>query len=329
MTTIKDVAQLARVSVSTVSRVINQNGYVERDTYNRVVAAMETLNYKPNAVARGLVIRKTATLGLIVPDVANPFFSDVARGVEDEAIENGYTVILCNTDWQVTREDMYIQLLRGRWVEGAIIVGNRAAPEFLMHQLEDVPFILVDSRPNQIVNAVWSNNLVGGRMATQHLIDNGCYRIVHISGPEGSPSALARREGFYQAVLSARNVQVSVVSGDFRFDGGYQAAVDLLKCRPHPNGIFAANDMMAIAVIQAANEMGIRIPEDVMLVGYDDITMARCVYPSLTTVAQPAYDMGRTASKLLITQLKHGVSDLQHVEFKPELKLRKSTERMS
>jgi LacI family transcriptional regulator len=325
MATIKDVARLANVSVSTVSRVINQSGYVGKEFYDRVVWAMKELNYQPNAIARGLVSRKTATIGLIVPDVANPFFSDVARGVEDEAIANGYTVILCNTDWNLQREQMYVNLLQGKWVEGIVLVGSRTPEQEVVSLLNGLPIILADRKPTHLKSGVWTDNEVGAYLATKHLIEMGCRKIAHISGPEDSPSATARRAGFRQAIEEQVGVYGTVAQGDFRYDGGYEAAIQLLSAEDVPDGIFAANDVMAIAVVQAANRKGIRIPEDVKLVGYDNIPMSEYVYPSITTVEQRGYDMGRTASKILIAQLD-GRDDVSLTkEFEPTLLVRHST----
>jgi LacI family transcriptional regulator len=325
MATIKDVARLANVSVSTVSRVINNSGYVAKEVYDRVVAAMEQLNYRPNAIARGLVSRKTATIGLIIPDVANPFFSDIARGVEDEAIASGYTVILCNTDWKLEREQMYVNLLQGKWVEGIVLVGSRTPEQDLIRQLNGLPVILADRKPTHLQSAVWSDNEVGAYIATKHLIDIGCRKIAHISGPDDSPSAAARRAGFRKAVEEEVGVYGTIAPGDFRYDGGYEAAMKLFSTRDIPDGIFAANDMMAIAVVQAANRMGIRIPDDVKLVGYDNILMSEYVYPSITTVEQRGYDMGREASRILIARLD-GRTDVEpSKEFEPSLLVRHST----
>ncbi|GMA51382.1 LacI family transcriptional regulator [Alicyclobacillus contaminans] len=326
MATIKDVARLANVSVSTVSRAINHSGYVAKDVYDRVLAAMRELNYQPNAVARGLVSRKTGSIGLIIPDVANPFFSDIARGVEDEAIANGYTVILCNTDWNLQREQMYVRLMQGKWVEGIVLVGSRTPEQELAALLNGLPIVLADRKPNLLKSAVWSDNEVGAYLATQHLMDVGCRKIAHIAGPEDSPSATARRMGFRRAIEEQVGVYGTIAQGNFRFDGGYDAAMKLFTADDPPEGIFAANDMMAVAVIQAANRLGIRIPRDVRLVGYDNISMSEYVYPSITTVEQRGYDMGREASKLLLALLEQRMDAVLTKELEPTLLIRQSTQ---
>jgi len=326
MATIKDVARQAGVSVTTVSRVINDNGYVAKDVHQRVIEAMKDLHYQPNAIARGLVSRRTETLGLIVPDVANPFFADIARGVEDEAIENGFTVILCNTDWKLEREQKYINLMRGKWVEGIVLVGSRGDEKDLARQLDGLPVVMVDRKPSAFRNAVWSDNEVGAYVATKHLVDIGCSRIAHISGPEDSPSAEARKVGFFRALEEHAGVYGTVLPGDFRYSGGFAAAEHLFSRGVPPEGIFSGNDMMAVGVIQAANRLGIRIPEDIKLVGYDNIAMAEYVFPSLTTIEQRAYEMGREASHILAAQLAGEGGVENEREYEPTIIVRHSTD---
>lgn len=282
MATIKEVARLAGVSVSTVSRVINESGYVEKKTKQKVLSVMRDLRFTPSSVARGLVSGKTSTIGLLIPDVSNPFFAEVARGSEDAAIEAGFTVFLCNTDWKLEREEMYLQVLKNKSVEGIVFLGNRSDESTLLKSVGDIPCVFVDRRLSKQRNYIWVDHEYGARLATEKLISIGCKRIVHISGPENSNSAKLRERGFTKTVKEHGLDNWQVVQGDFSFAGGYDAAKILLSGDNPPDGVFAGNDMMAFGFIRAANELGIRIPDEVSIIGYDDIEMAKCVSPALT-----------------------------------------------
>ncbi|WEG13323.1 LacI family DNA-binding transcriptional regulator [Pullulanibacillus sp. KACC 23026] len=327
MATIKDVARLSNVSVSTVSRVINSSGYVAKEVHERVVKSMKALNYQPNEVARGLVSKKTSIIGLIIPDVSNPFFSDIARGVEDKAIMNQYNVMLCNTDWQLERETNYIKLLQGKWVEGIVLAGTRSLEAELTSVLGNLPVVFVDRKPFNSASAIWSDNEQGGYMATNHLIENGCENIVHLSGPKDSPSAVARRTGFLKAIEEHPEVTGSVIQGDFRYNSGFSLASDLFSKKEFPDGIFAGNDLMAVGVTQAANRYKVNIPEDIKLIGYDNIAMSQYVYPSISTIAQSGYEMGGMALELLLESLERKEKRDVQQEFSPQLIIRKSTQK--
>lgn len=298
----------------------------------RALKAMEELNFIPSHVARGLVSGKTATIGLLIPDVANPFFSDIARGIEDAAIARGYMTILCNSDWNLDREIMYIDILRSKWVDGVIIAGSRSDEEVVAKAVGTLPTVWVDRQNSDIKNSVWMDNEKGGRIATQHLLNLGCQYLIHVSGPEDSPSAKARRLGFEKAIVKGRTLNSSVtgelIQGNFRYEGGYEIGLSLLRSKNRPDGIFAANDLMAIGIIQAARSCGIDVPDELAVIGYDNIAMCEYVFPSLTTIAQPGYAMGRASFNLLRQQLgADGEMRTEQQEFEPKLILRGSTAR--
>lgn len=324
MSTIKDVAKMAGVSVSTVSRVINESGYVGLETRKLVENSMRILGFSPNGIARGLVSGRTASIGLLIPDVSNPFFADVARGTEDAAIQSGYSLILCNSDWKLERERMYLDTLRGKWVEGVVIAGSRSSEQQLKEAIGSLPFVLVDRKSKNIGVSVWSDNILGAEKATEHLLNAGCQNIVHITGPEFSPSGMARLKGF-KNVMTRSDKKFSIFPGDFRHKGGYVAGLELLAGKNKPDGIFAANDLMAIGVIQAAQSLGLNVPNDVMVIGYDNIAMAEYVSPKLSTIEQSGYQMGEIAFRLLYRQLEHPGEPLKDEEFIPRLIERKST----
>ncbi len=309
--------------MSTVSRVINDTGYVSSDSRQRVMKVMEELHFTPSNVARGLVSGKTSSIGLLIPDVSNPFFSDVARGIEDAASTLGLSVILCNSDWKIEREQTYIDILKGKWVEGIVVVGARSSEQQLQSVLSGLPFVLVDQRSTQNVSCVWIDNELGGYIATKHLVERGCKRVMHVRGPANSPSAMGRHQGFLRAVAE-RTMSGKFISGNFRFESGYAAMGKILD-DGLPDGIFAGNDMMALGMIQAAQTMGIKIPQDFLLVGFDDISFSSYISPTLTTVRQPGYLMGKSGVELLNQQIAYGHSKPQSREYQPELVVRNST----
>ncbi|PWI57136.1 LacI family DNA-binding transcriptional regulator [Sulfoacidibacillus thermotolerans] len=323
MPTIKDVARLAGVSVSTVSRVLNETGYVSADSRQRVLKVMEELHFTPNNVARGLVSRKTSSIGLLIPDVSNPFFSDVARGIEDAASALGLSVILCNSDWKIEREQSYIDILKGKWVEGIVVVGARSPEQRLQSVLSDLPFVLVDQKTSQQVNCVWIDNEKGGYIATKHLIERGCKRLIHVRGPINSPSATLRHQGFLRAIQEF-GATGKIIQGNFRFESGYRCLEQILD-DGLPDGIFAGNDMMALGIIQAAQTMGLKIPQDFLLIGFDDISFSSYISPTLTTIRQPGYLMGTAGVELLHQQIIYGQGNPQSREYQLELVVRNST----
>lgn len=327
--TIKDVARAAGVSVSTVSRVINDSGYVHEDTAVRVRRALSQLQFTPSHLARGLVSGRTATVGLVVPDVANPFFADVARGTEDAAIAHKFSMMLCNTDWKPEQEQMYLEVLRSKRVDGVIVVGSRSPAQALMKSIGTLAHVLVEQTGSGRSSVVWADNERGGALATKHLLDTGCRRLVHITGPENSPSALARYRGFMQATTALKahgsELQTLILPGDFRYEGGFQAGSQLFDTDFLADGVFAGNDLMAIGFIQAVKSRGMRVPKDISVIGYDNIAMAQYIAPRLTTIDQPSYDMGYAAFEMLYSQLQKSLEQPDSRKFDPVLVSREST----
>lgn len=340
--TIKDVARSVGVSVSTVSRVLNDTSYVSARTRQVVLQAIRELHFEPSQIARGFASKRTATVGLIIPDVANPFFSDVARGTEDMAIEEGRATILCNSDWKSEREVMYLNLLRGRWVDGVIVVGSRCTPQTIAQAAGDVPYVLVERLHVRTGYTIWIDNRRGGALATQHLLDIGCRHLVHISGPADSPSAAERRLGFMDATRRMGLDSYAIIEGDYRFQGGFDIGRQIFMSDEIPDGVFAANDLMALGVLRAAALAGVQVPAQVAVIGYDNIPPTEFASPALSTVDQPAYDMGKAAMELLLARMQMdersgaaaGASlptpDEAHatehqVEFQPRLIVRAST----
>jgi len=307
MVTIKDVARAAGVSPSTVSRALNDSPLIREETKARIRRIAEELGYERNELARGLVMGASGAIGLVIPDITNPFFAEITRGVGEVAHARGYGVILCNTGEDPERERSYIRLLRRKRVDGLILTTVTAEDPYLKTLARSkTPFVLV-SRACQVVPApyVGVDDRLGGRLAVEHLVDLGHRRVGFIGGPQGVQSCVDRLAAF-KSVLSERGIPVRgewIAFSDFTQQAGYRAAKDLLKRGERPTAIFATNDVVALGVLQAADELGIRVPEELSLVGYDDISYASLPRIELTTVAQPSFDMGRIAAEWLISTL--------------------------
>lgn len=306
--TIKDVAREAGVSVSTVSRVLNKSGYVDVKTEEKVRGAIEKLQYKPSDIARGLVSSRSKTLGLILPDISNPFFPELARAVEDTASEEGYAVIFCNSDNDPVKEDRCFQLLLEKRVDGIVLASQVRGIEKV-----NVPMVVMDARMD--VHSVYTDNRYGGVLATRHLLEQGYERIGHIRGPVGRLSAEERYEGYLE-VMGEREVLVEL--GDFQTESGYEAMVKLLA--RGVDSVFVANDLMALGAMEAISERGLSIG----VIGFDGIPISRVV--GLSTVEQPIYEMGVAAAKALMKSIR-GEGDKETVVLKPKLVVRKSSVR--
>ena len=307
MVTIRDVAVHAGVSVTTVSHVVNETRPVSADLRQRVLAAMAELGYQPNALARSLRRKQTHTLGMIVPDSANPFFAEVARGIEDTSFDIGYTVILCNSVGSLAREALYVDLLAKKQVDGVLLV---AAGDSLRQvrtlQVRAIPLVVVDrDLPGSVVDCVLTDNVQGGRLATEHLLHLGHRRIGCITGASDLTPSAGRADGYRQALAAAGIPcdETLIIKGDFQDQSGYVGAQELLRLPNPPTAIFACNDLMAIGAMSAALEAGLRVPTDLSVVGFDDIHLAGYVNPPLTTVAQPKFELGRTAARMLLERI--------------------------
>ncbi|HIC93289.1 MAG TPA: LacI family transcriptional regulator [Anaerolineae bacterium] len=308
MVTMKDVARRAGVSVTTVSHVINETRFVSEELRARVYQAMEELNYRPNAIARSLRRQRTHTIGMIVPDVSYPFLAEVARGVEDRGFELGYNVILCDSDGDLERESDHIELLLERKVDGIIFVAAGESSSHVQALTEQgVPLVVCDRElPGTEVDTVIADNVESGRLATEHIIGLGHRRIGCIAGPEGLCISDKRLEG-YRRALEEHGLPLReelIVHSDFRCLGGYEAMATLLSLDEPPTAVFACNDLMAMGAICAASQRRLRIPQDVAIVGCDDIALASFTNPSLTTVAQPKREMGAIAVEMLVERIK-------------------------
>ncbi len=317
MATIKEVANLAGVSVATVSHVINETRYVSDSVRKQVQQAMDELGYRPNTLARSLRRGQTHTLGLILPDSANPFFAEVGRSIEIAAFAAGYNVILCNTENDFEKETLYTNVLINKRVDGMIFVATGARSDSLQKLMDlGLPAVVMDRDfPEMEMDVVLSDNHQGGYLATQHLIALGHRRIGCIAGPSKiTPSAL-RVAGYTQAIQeSGLTINPNfIMHGDFHPESGYKVAREMLTGPNPPTAIFACNDLMAIGVLRAVAETGQRVPEDIAVIGYDDIELASYATPPLTTIKQPTLEMGSATLKFLLSRIKEKRSTPQRM----------------
>lgn len=322
MANIKDVAKYAGVSVATVSRFINKKGYVSDAAKENIEAAIIALNYRPNQVARSLSTKQTNLIGLIVPDITNPFFPELARAVEDIALSYGYTVVLCNSDEKAEKEELYIQMLTQKYVAGFIVTTNLLkAPHY-----EDVlvPIVALDRIINASIPTVTTDNVEGARMGTQHLLACGAKNIVCMRGPTGIGPADDRVKGFLEAI-AGKDVQAHIVECPFSFESSEKVAEKMLLDDPDIDGIFASSDTSAIAALKVAQGMGRHVPNDLQIVGFDGVQLGKMVSPGLTTVAQNIYKMGAYATRMLIKMIEDTSLTEKHVIVPAELIVRGTT----
>ena len=307
--TIRDVAERAAVSLSTVSAVLNATAPTSQATRLRVLAAVAELGYEPNSQARNLKSRRSHAIGLIVPDVLNPFFALVAEGIGDAARDRDYVLVLCSTDSDAERESSYARLLRAQRLDGVVhLSGTGLPPAALVERAAGAPVVSVDERvPGVPGPFVGSDNRRGARLAAELALRHGHRRFGIVAGPTGLWTAEQRLAGYREA-LAAAGIDpddVPTLRGDYRLESGRAAARTLLAGPPgeRPTVLLAANDLMAIGALQHAASIGLAVPLDLSVVGYDDIPLATVVTPSLTTVRQPAREMGRAAAELLLDSI--------------------------
>jgi LacI family transcriptional regulator len=325
---IYDVARESGVSVFTVSAVVNKKSHVGKNLRERVEDAIRKLNYRPNLVARSLAKQRTHTIGMMVPDIANPFFPAVVRGAEDAAQRQGYNLLLCNSDDSLTKEESAIELLLLKRVDGILL--TKAAEDFrpsLRQMIKEVkiPFVLVmRTYPKLTGDAVITDDYQGAYDAVRHLARAGRRRIGLISGPLKVSNAVARWQGFHDALeaVGLPFEQELVVEGDYRIESGYRAGHALLSHRP--DGIYVANHLMTVGLLKAAEEMGLRCPEDFGLVSFDDYPWLGIFRPRLTTVELPIHQLGRDAVELLIRRISGDRSRAVVRKLQTELRIRES-----
>ena len=297
MVTIKDVARSAGVSVATVSRAINSSGYVHDVTKEKIDEAIKVLNYRPNETARSLYNRKSKIIGLLLPDMSNPFFTRIARGVEDTALHHGYHIIIGNSDQLVDKEARYIETFKvnncAGFISSSLLMDN--AESYI--QSLNMAHVTLD-RTDAMTYAIGANHLEGGRMQARHLVDRGCERVLVLSGDRKFNSFSSRVEGAVEVLREqCIDFELIEVNGSFNVEELVQVIAS------NYDGVICYNDLIAIQLLGMLQEKGIRVPQDVLVIGYDDIQLSEYTYPSLTTIRQPMYELGVIACKALIDLL--------------------------
>jgi len=328
MATIKDVAALAGISYTTVSHVVNNTRPVSQEVRLKVEAAIKSLDYVPSAVARSLKAKTTATIGLLVPNSLNPYFAELARGIEDYCERNGYCVILCNSDDNPDKQRSYLRVLLEKRIDG-LIVASAGGDSGLVQGLIGVktPMVIVDRGLEGVdADLVRIDHEYGAYLATRHLLELGHRDIATIGGPASTSVAQMRQAGFRRA-LKEVGIDVSpsrMLESDFTSTGGYNAAAVLLESNP-PSAIFAGNDMIGIGVLRAAAERNVRVPAELSVIGFDDIQMSRYVYPALTTVGQSILQLGEMAAEVLLRRIATPDLATDQRIVTPSIVLREST----
>ncbi|MBJ2157175.1 LacI family DNA-binding transcriptional regulator [Variovorax sp. IB41] len=332
MATIKDVALRAGVSVTTVSHVVNDTRHVSAKGRERVELAIRELGYVPNAMARSLKSNTTSTLGMLIPNSSNPYFAEIVRIVEDRCFGAGYTLVLCNTDDEPRRQSVYLQVLAERRIDGLIVVST-GDDDSLVTQLQGlrIPTVLVDREiADPSCDLVETAHMQGGLLAVRHLLSLGHKRIACIGGPEGLTPSEQRIEGWRMALAetgSAPNADALLWRGAFTSQSGYEAMHAILRTENPPSAVFVCNDLMAIGALRAAHESGVHVPDELSIVGFDDIELSAYTSPPLTTVAQPKERIGALAVDMLLERVGGKRRDARKVVLQPELRVRASTAR--
>ncbi|RKX41222.1 MAG: LacI family transcriptional regulator [Thermotogae bacterium] len=309
--TLRMIAEYAGVSIATVSRVLNNSRRVNPEIARRVIEIANRLSYRPNEVARGLVKGKIKTFGIVVPDIDNPFFSKICKAIQNTVRKEGYSVFLYNTDGKPEREKEIIENLVQRLIEGIFMIAPRMNPKEILELSKEYGFypIIVDSRvENVMLSAVWVDNVTAFIRATEHLIETGHRRIGFVAGSLNVANSRDRLKGYLLA-LENNGIEKDdslIYEGDFMISSGYKAAEYLLSLENPPTAILCSNDLMAIGVLRYLHDKGIKVPEQISVVGCDDIDVTASLYPPLTTVKQPIYEMGEIAAKMMLKYIKTG-----------------------
>lgn len=323
-----DVARGAGVSLMTVSRVINDKEGVSAVTRQRVLDQIELLGYRPSSIARGLATRRTGTLGLVVPDVANPFFADVAQGVEHVAYAEGYNVFLCNTEEDPKRELAVLDSLEEKRVDGLVLCSSRLGEDNLRAVVSRHPTVVLVNRKlvEEGLHSVLLDDEAGGRLSAQSLLKAGHRAFGFLAGPAVSHSGRERARGHRAALAEAGLAhdarRVRHCAPDVR--GGQEAARELLSVHPGITALLCYNDLVAVGALQACAELGRQVPQDVAVVGFDDIPLAALVSPALTTCRVPRYELGTESVRLLLSQIDGCSDGCEEIVLQPELVLRSS-----
>ncbi len=326
--TMHDVAQAAGVSLMTVSRVVNDKDDVSQATRQRVMEIIDQLNYRPSSIARGLATHQTGTLGIVVPDISNPFFASIVRSAEDAAYAQDYSVFLGNTNEDPQREQAVLHSLEDNQVDGLILFSSRLEDDALCEILGRFPAAVVVFRKRVMpdLGAITLDDAYSAQLAIEHLLDRGHRNIGLISGPTISLSSFGRVEGYKNALRAAK---ISVRRERIRHchpvvETGQETATELLQSNPELTALFCHNDLIAVGALQACAALGLQVPEDIAIIGYDDIRLAGLVNPTLTTLRIPRKEIGTQSMQMLLAQIDDDRLEPQEIHLKPEMIVRES-----
>ncbi len=335
MIRMKDVAKAAGVSVATVSNTLSGKKYVSPELRERVLKTIENMGYKPSKIARNLKIKRTFVIGLIIPDVTNPYFAEIARGVEDILLKHDYQMFLCNTDGNKRRERVVIDSLLSQHVEGIINVAPRSTDRDLVEYVGNTPMVVMDRDVNEIspyFDSVYTDNYEASSRLAEHFLRLGHRSFACLAGPDDVPIARRRLRGFIDKLEQERvdGKNTTVLKGTFQFESGYELMKHLLRKKPYPSAVFAANDLMAWGAVEAAKEKGIRIPNDIAIAGFDNIYFSEFIIPALTTIHQPKFEAGQIAMRKLMEKIekknKKSPLEARSVILEGRLVIRESTQ---
>lgn len=304
MPSIKDVAKTAGVSIATVSRVLANKDAIKEETRQKVLKAVKKLNYRPNLIARSLRAQKSNKIGLVVSDIRNPFFTAIGRAVEDAAYEQGYSVLMCNTDENPEKEELYLNLMHDENVAGVIFSPTHQFAAKLSTYKPTMPFVIIDRAvDSKEMDMVLLDNVTAAYELTTHLIENGFKNIAGLFG-DSSVTGQERSRGFHKAL---KDNQLNPIAAHFiapQIRQGYETTTELLKQKNRPNAIFTSNSLLTAGAFQAIRDCGLKIPNDVAIVGFDETTWASLVEPPITLIAQPTAEIGRSATELLFQKIE-------------------------
>ncbi|MGO9963464.1 MAG: LacI family DNA-binding transcriptional regulator [Acidimicrobiales bacterium] len=328
MTTISDVASTAGVSIATVSRVLNNNPRVDPQLTAKVRAAIAALGYQPSSIARSLSTQRTHVWALIISDISNPFFPEIVRGVENVARSAGYSLVLCNAEEDSETEASYFNLAVAEQARGVILVPTNSNADLSALIRRNVPVVTADRRLNSHdVDCVLVDNVRGAKQAVGHLFEHGYRRIACITGPMESTTGAERYAGYRLAHAEAgAPLEDSLLqTGSFSEGTGYAAMQRLLSLRKKPDAVFTANNLMTIGALHAIDEAKLVVPDDLGIVGFDDMSWASLVRPPLTSVAQPSYELGTETARLLLSRIDGYLGPPRTVMLSPQLVVRQSS----
>lgn len=335
--TISDIAKEAGVSQATVSRVLNQSGYVKEETRKKILNVMERLNYSPSAIARSLSTNKTNTIGVVVPDINNPFFGEVIKGISEVADKHGLNIILCDTDESMEKEVKALKVLKEQRIQGVIITPSSAEDDFNSEYLSvleniGIPVVLVDGHVKySTFSGVFADNIKGSFEGTEALIKNGHTKIAIITGRMNSRPAQDRLSG-YKKALAMNSIAIEdkyIFIGDYKQSGGYYLTKEILKMDDRPTAIFVSSNMMTLGCVQALVEEKVKIPEDMAVIGFDNVEVLNIAGMNISYINGPNKEMGKRGMELLINALNsEGKAEMKTITLAPELILNGSEKKM-